>query len=67
MSAGNEQLHEESVRWPALERTEPGQQLAEIERLDQVVVGAGVQPGDPVSRGIPRSQHQHRRDRAAAA
>ena len=28
----------------------PRQQLAEVERLDQVVVGAGVQPSDPVSR-----------------
>ena len=54
-------------RWPALQRAQPGQQLTEVERLDQVVIRAGVQPGDPVGGGVPRGQHQHRRGRAAAA
>lgn len=36
----------------------PGQQLAEVEQLDQVVVGASVQPGDPVGGGVPRGGHR---------
>src|SRR5271166_1679854 len=39
-------------RWPALQRPEPGQQLAEVERLDQVVIRARVQAGDPVGGGV---------------
>src|SRR4029077_15431910 len=39
---------------PALRGPDPGQQLAEVERLDQVVVRARVQAGDPVGRGVPR-------------
>ena len=35
-----------------MERPEPGQQLGEVERLDEIVVGAGVQPRDPVGRGV---------------
>src|SRR5271157_6575997 len=54
-------------RRPALQRPEPGQQLAEVERLDQVVIRARVQAGDPVRRGVPGGQHQHRRGRAVAA
>ena len=44
----------------ALQRPQPGQQFAEVERLDQVVVGARVQAGDPVGGGVPGGQHQHR-------
>ena len=38
---------------PPLQRPDPGQQLGEIKRLDQVVVGALVQSGDPVRRACP--------------
>ena len=31
-----------------LDGAEPGEQLLERERLDQVVVGAGLQAGDPL-------------------
>src|ERR1700761_3739528 len=34
-------------RGPALQGPQPGQQLTEVERLDQVVIGARVQAGDP--------------------
>ena len=40
------------------------EQLFERERLDQVVVGTGFQPRDPVGDGGPGGQHQ---DRHAAA
>ena len=45
---------------PPLQCPDPGDQLAEVERLDQVVVGAGVEPLDPIRRGVPRGEHQHR-------
>ncbi len=41
-------------------RTEASQKLSEIERLDQVVVGAAVKAGDPRIDGIPGGQHQDR-------
>ncbi len=40
-----------------------GKQLVEIERLDQVVVGAGIQPGDPVGDAILGGEHQNREGR----
>ena len=46
---------------PAQERAQAGQELLERERLDQVVVRAGVEPGDAVVDLVPRGQHQHRR------
>jgi hypothetical protein len=39
-------------RMPPGERAHARRQLVEIERLDQVVVGAGVQPGDPIGDGV---------------
>ena len=42
------------------ERPEPGGQLLVRERLDQVVVGAGVEPGDPVADGVARGEHEDR-------
>jgi hypothetical protein len=39
----------------------PGQQLAEVERLGEVVVGAGVEAGDAVLDGVAGGQHQDRR------
>jgi hypothetical protein len=36
--------------------SQPSRQLGEVERLDQVVVGAGVKAGDPVGDGVPGGQ-----------
>ena len=41
------------------QRTHAGQQLVERKRLDQVVVGAGVEPGDAIGHLMAGSQHQH--------
>jgi hypothetical protein len=46
------------------ERAQSRRQLLEGERLDQIVVGAGVQAPDPVLDGVPRGQHQDREARA---
>ena len=47
------------------ERAQARQQLGERERLRQVVVGAGVEPGDAILDRVARGQHQHRRPDAA--
>ena len=39
------------------------QQLGEGERLDQIVVGAGVEAPDAIVHAVARRQHQHRRCR----
>ena len=52
------------VRRAPCERPEPRRDLLVGERLDDVVVGAGVEPGDPVRDAVPRGEHQ---DRDAAA
>ena len=44
---------------PAQKRADARQQFFEGERLDQVVVGAGVQAGHLVRRRVPRRQHEH--------
>ena len=54
-------------RRPAGERPQPREQLAEGERLDEVVVGARVETLDPVLDRVARGQHQHRRPDAAGA
>ncbi len=51
----------------AQDRAQAGEQLLELERLRQVVVGAGVEPLDPVADGVARGQHQDRDAVAAAA
>ena len=38
---------------------DPRLELLEVERLDQVVVGALVQAGDPVAGRVAGGQHQH--------
>ena len=38
----------------------PGEQLVELERLGQVVVGAGIEPGDTIGRLGARREHQDR-------
>ncbi len=45
---------------PPQQRAHAGQQLAHRERLGDVVVGAEVEPQDPVHLGAPRRQDQHR-------
>ena len=49
------------------DRADPGGQLGEIEGLHEVVVGAGVQPLDPVRDLIERRQDDHRRHVAPGA
>ena len=44
----------------AQQRAHPREQLLERERLDQIVVGAGVEAGDPVADAVARGQHQDR-------
>ena len=55
------------ARAAADERPQAGQQLGEGEGLDQVVVGAAVEPGDAVLEGAARGQHQDRRPDPFAA
>ena len=54
-------------RAAADEGTQAGEQLGEGERLDQVIVGAAVEAGDPIVEGAARGQHQDRRPDAVAA
>ena len=51
----------------AQQRSDARQQLAEIERLGQVVVGSGVEPGDAIAGVGPGRQHQDRNTIAFAA
>ena len=44
-----------------------GVELVELERLDQVVVGAGVEAGDPVAARVAGGEHDHRRRIVAGA
>ena len=46
---------------------QPGHQLGQVERLDQVVVGARVQPADPVLHIIEGGQHEDGSPAAADA
>ncbi len=48
-------------RAAAGQRSQAGKELGERERLQQVVVGAAVEPSHPVGHGVPRGEHQHRR------
>jgi D-alanyl-D-alanine carboxypeptidase/D-alanyl-D-alanine-endopeptidase (penicillin-binding protein 4) len=50
-----------------LQRAHARQQFIDVEGLDQVIVGAGVQPRDALRRGVARREHQHRRGAAAGA
>ena len=49
------------VAHPAQQRPQPCLQLAQRERLDEVVVGADVEPEDTIVDRIARGQHQDRR------
>ena len=51
----------------AAQRTQSGEQLVELEGLDEVVVGAGVQPGDAVLHAVARGEDEHRHRAPLAA
>ena len=55
-----------TVRAPQ-QRAQPGDDLLEAERLGDVVVAAGGQPGDAVLDGVPGGEEQHRHVRVVAA
>src|SRR5439155_21590061 len=42
------------------ERPQAREELGKRERLDEVIIGARIQAGDPVLDGIARREHQHR-------
>ena len=41
------------------ERADPQDQLGEVERLGEVVVGAEPEPARPAPRGVGRGEHEH--------
>src|SRR5213080_4622364 len=43
------------------QRSHAGQELVELERLGEIIVGAGVEPAHHVLRGVPCGEHQDRR------
>src|SRR5262245_12196011 len=45
--------------WPAQKRLDACNELGRRERLYQVIVGAGVESGDPVLYGVPGRQHEN--------
>ena len=49
------------------QRPQPREQLAEVERLDEVVVGAGVEAADAVATSVARGEHEDRRPALALA
>ena len=49
------------------DRLDAQQEFARLERLAEIVVGAGLEAADAVGGFGPRRQHQHRRRRAVAA
>ena len=51
----------------AQQRAQPGEQLAQRERLDEVVVGAGIEARHAIVDRVARGEHQHRRAVAGLA
>ena len=49
------------LRRPAQQRTHPGRELGEVERLREVVVRARVEPTHRVDDLVPGREHEHRR------
>src|SRR2546425_1169536 len=45
---------------PALQGSDASQQLAEVERLDEIVVRPAVEAADPVGRRVPGGEHEDR-------
>ena len=52
---------------PARKRPDARREFGQLERLDEVVVGAGIEAGDAIGDGVARGQHQHRPGVAAEA
>ncbi len=52
--------HRHRVGAAAQQGADAGEQLVQLERLDQVVVGARVQAGDPVADRVAGGEHQDR-------
>ena len=55
----DDQLRREHLAPTASECAQPCQQLAEVEGLGEVVVGAGVEPGDALLDCVERGEHQN--------
>ena len=53
--------HTRGAPAPACQRFDPGSELLQRERLDQVVVGPGAETLQLVGEGIPRREHEDRR------
>ena len=49
------------------QRAQARLQFPQVERLNEVVVGAGIQPGDAVRHGVARRQDEHRHGIAGGA
>jgi GrpB-like predicted nucleotidyltransferase (UPF0157 family) len=64
--AGCRQHRRRLAAGAAQQRAQPGIQFAEVEGLDQVVVGAGVEALDAVLHGVARGEDQHRQARLFA-
>ena len=62
-----EPLGQQRLAAAADQRAQPRQQLAEVERLDQIVVGAAVEPLDARLDRVARGQHQDRHGAARLA
>ena len=45
---------------PPLQSVQASEELVEVERLDQVIVGTGVEPLDPIRCGVTGGQYQDR-------
>ena len=63
---GDGKLVGQHVAAPPDECAQSRQQLAEVERLREIVVGAGVESFDLVVDGVARGEHEHGRVRALA-
>ena len=61
LEAGVVELLADRAAGAAQQRSQPRAELLERERLDEVVVGAGVEPLHAVRDGVARGEHQHGR------
>ena len=60
-------LHRRLVRRAAVDRLDPGEELIDGERLDEVVVGPGAKAGKLVGDGAQGREEDHRRPHAGIA
>ena len=58
LEVAHRQLRPQGHRRAALQGPDPSQELGQAERLDQVVVGPGIEPFDPVGGGVAGRQHK---------